>query len=236
MMKTQPIDNLYYIKSEKTENQSHSGPLKVCIIDDDKSYRAYLKIILEENKHLWLHNEYGSGSAFMRDINNPFKPDVCLVDVVLKDMSGLDCAREIKKLKPDVHIVIMTAYPDEKSFVEARKIGADYIEKGPRIEALLNGIIETKNNSNQERIISLQGKNQLKFEHLELAYEFDRAKQRIAELSTTQLRVVQLKRLGKSIKEIATTLDIDPGTVRTHYARAIKKLKLPDLLGYLFEE
>ncbi len=128
---------------------------------------------------------------------------------------------------------IMTAYPDSHSFAEAQKLNADFIEKGPRIEGLIAKIIETKRSSEKERIISLHSNDKLKFESLELASELDAARQRMKLLSKTQHLVIQMKKEGKSFKEMAQALDIDEGTARTHLSRALQKIKLPDLYKYL---
>ena len=89
-----------------------------------------------EDERICIYSEYDSGTAFIKGLNSPFKPDVCLIDVVLKDISGIEYGKRIKEKKPDIHTVIMTAYPDAESFSEARKIGADYVEKSPCLEAL----------------------------------------------------------------------------------------------------
>jgi len=209
--------------------------IKVSILDDSKSYRESLKRILSADDRITIYSEYDSGKAFVMDVNSLFKPDVCLIDVVLKDMSGIECARRIKEKKDDIRIVIMTAYPDVNSFSEARKIGADYVEKGPRLEALIDQIITTSAHEQQETLISLRKDGQLKMRHIDLINELDALETRIGELSENQITALKLKKSGKSIKEIAKIMGVEPGTVHTHLKRASKKLNLPDLLDYIIE-
>ncbi|GMT50176.1 MAG: DNA-binding response regulator [bacterium] len=207
--------------------------IKVSIIDDDKSYRSCLKKILEKDNRIRFYNEYDNGHAFLNSIQSPFQPDVCLLDIVLKDISGIVCGKRIKEKHPDMHIIIMTAYPDAKTFTEAREIGADYLEKGPRIEAFLDKIITTIATSKRERFISLQMGDDLKFEYLELANKLEKAKNRLSTLTNKQLTALKLKVAGQSEKEIAQALNVNPGTAHTHVKRALEKLKLPDLLDYV---
>lgn len=66
-----------------------------------------------------------------------FRPDVILLDMRLKAENGLDVARKIKQIDEYVEIVIMTAYGDIKTAIEAIKIGAiDYIKKPLDIEEI----------------------------------------------------------------------------------------------------
>jgi DNA-binding NarL/FixJ family response regulator len=227
-----PQDNLIIIKNFMEPQKNR---IKVSILDDSKSYRDSLKRILSEDDRITIYNEYDSGKAFVMDLESMFKPDVCLIDVVLKDMSGIDCARRIKEKKEDIRIVIMTAYPDANSFSEARKIGADYVEKGPRLESLIDQIVTTSVNEQEETLISLKKDSQLKIRHIDLLNELNALEKRAGELSENQITALKLKKSGKTVKEIAKIMGVEPGTVHTHLKRASKKLNLPDLLDYIME-
>ena len=133
--------------------------IKVSIIDDSKAYRNSLRNILEADRRICICDEYDSGTAFINVLDSNFQPDICLIDVVLKDMSGIECAKKIKEKDPNIHIVIMTACPNTESFSEARKIGADYIEKGSRFEAIIDHII-TKCSSSMNN--NIRNSNQYK--------------------------------------------------------------------------
>ncbi len=207
--------------------------IKVSITDDDDSYREVLKTILDADPRIKIYNTYATGKRFLQDLNSPFLPDVCLIDFVLTDMTGIECGKRVKEINPDIHIIIMTAFPDANSFSEAIKIGADFVEKGPRIESLLDQLI-TSNSLNSERVISLQKDSKLKMKHLDFLNQLEAIQKRSSELSKMQYEVLMLKKEGKSNDEIAQLLNIDKGTVRTHIKRAMKKLDLPDLLDYIF--
>ena len=214
---------------------SEKSRIKVTIVDDNKSYRDSLKKILGEDERICIYSEYNSGTAFIKSLDSPFKPDVCLIDVVLKDTSGIECGKRINEEMPDIQIVIMTAYPDTESFSEARKIGADYVEKGPRLEALIDKIITTSVPGQREKLISLKSNGQLKISHLDLLNELDALEKRVSELSENQIRAIKLRKSGKSVKEIARIMGVEPGTVHTHLKRALKKLDLPNLLDYIID-
>ncbi len=206
--------------------------IKVSILEDDEEYRDSLKKILLKDERIWLYGEHDSSNDFMNAFRSPFRPDVCLVDIVLKEeRTGIDCAKEIKDKYPEVHIIIMTSYPDTKYLAEAREIEADFIEKGTRGEILINKIV-TSVKFRKEQLISLSSKK-YGFDPIELINQMNTARNHISKLSEYQKRVLKLKLEGKSVNETAVILKMNPRTVRTHLRRALKKLELPDLLQYI---
>lgn len=112
--------------------------IKVCIIDDEELYISAIKQILAADQRIWVYGEYITAQKFIDDFQKPFEPDVCLVDILLPDMSGMECAKIIKARNPNIHVILMTAYPTFETLTESKEIGADYIEKGTRGEILID--------------------------------------------------------------------------------------------------
>jgi RNA polymerase sigma factor (sigma-70 family) len=215
-----------------------TSTIKVSIIEDDKSYRYSLKKILQHDSRIIIYGEYSSAEDFLNELNSPFQPDICLIDVVLKKKSGIDCAKIIKDKHPEISIIIMTAYPDVKTFAEVRKLGVDYIEKGTRIETIIDKIITITKSTNEEiksSLISVCNLDCTSIKFMELANLLEESKKQVSKLSKTQIEVLKLRREGKSIQEVADELNIGKGTVHTHLTRAMKKLKLPNLLDYILD-
>jgi len=50
--------------------------------------------------------------------------DLILLDMAMPDMNGIETLREIKKIKPDVSVIMITAYRDAEKVVEAFRLGA----------------------------------------------------------------------------------------------------------------
>ena len=208
------------------------NPIKLAIVDDDTSYRTSLKDLLQGDPRIILYREYETGIDFIRDINSPFKPDVCLIDIKLGDVSGIECAKRMKDVNPNIPIIIMTAFPCVNTFSEARKIGADYIEKNSRAESLFKKIILSSKTSPEELIFSIS-QSKLSCEDLKLICQLEKAKKRYSTLSKCQIKILKLKKTGKSIKEISEILEVHPGTVGTQLSRAYEKLELPHMLDYI---
>lgn len=212
-------------------NEPHP-PVKLAIVDDDAGYRASLHELLGGEDEIVLYREYHCGRDFIRDIGSPFKPDVCLIDVVLKDMSGVECAKRLRKKRPEARIIIMTAYPEIESFNEARLIGADYIEKNSRSEELLKKIILSTLPDHHKTIFSIDSAL-LSEKSIGLMRELREVRRRFGTLSPAQARILEMKRSGMSVDEIAAAMGVHRGTVATQLSRAYEKLNLPDLMDFI---
>lgn len=108
---------------------------KVLIVDDSEIIRLSLKELLE-------HNGFSSMEALSgRQSIELFKkepPVAVLLDLKMPDMDGIETMQELKKIDPDIPIIIITAYGDIETAVEAIKMGAyDFIVKPPKFDRLI---------------------------------------------------------------------------------------------------
>lgn len=118
---------------------------KVLIIDDENIICKGCEIILGELGYLCDHSLSGVAGLELV-LNNSY--DVLLLDMKLKDMDGMKILETVKKIKPEIYIIVITGYSTVKNAVTAMKLGAnDYISK-PFSEddiaiAISNGIQNT---------------------------------------------------------------------------------------------
>ncbi|MDH5682239.1 MAG: response regulator transcription factor [Spirochaetota bacterium] len=210
--------------------------VKVVIIDDDKNYVNILIKFLSCEDKIWLYGHYSSGQSFLQGMNTPFRPDICLLDINLGDMSGVQCAEVVQKRWPGCHIIFMTAFPDPKTISEAKRLNADYIEKGTIGEELLDKLIPSINHEKKEQFISIKNlkedENHRK-DYSQLLMDLSSVQDRVKCLSKTQLKVLQYRKSGVSIDEVAHKLGIKRDTVLTHVKRASQKLQIPNLWDYI---
>ncbi len=215
-------------------NLNKDARIKVCLVDDEELYREGIKVALSADTRISLYGEYESATQFIRSFNSPFEPDVCLIDICLPEMSGVECAKKVKEKNPAIHVILMTAYPSFETLSEAKDIGADYIEKGTRGEILIDKIVANAKSPKKEQLISLHGNHdEINSNILLLTKKFESIQKNVSKLSDHQKRVLKLRQNGKSIKEISQILDITPNTVRTHINRASKKLEISKLLDFI---
>jgi YesN/AraC family two-component response regulator len=110
----------------------------ILVVDDDRDFREELRASLEEYRIV----EASSGRAALQILKKAHDVGVVFLDVMMPDISGIDVLKEIKKLAPDVGIIILTGYSSKDVAIEALKAHADdYIEK-PVDTARIREIIE----------------------------------------------------------------------------------------------
>lgn len=101
--------------------------LKVIIAEDDSLTSFLLKKTLEKIKGVELVKEVDNGRELIKAVNG-LKPDVLFIDIHMPQMSGLEAAREIYSIDPNIFIIFVTAYSNYA--LEAFDIYAfDYIVK-----------------------------------------------------------------------------------------------------------
>jgi two-component system OmpR family response regulator len=118
---------------------------KVLVVDDQDTYRRYLKLELEDEGH---EVKTASSGHEAIDVGTEFKPDVLVVDWMLKDeYDGLDVTNAIRDVNPGLKTVMITGYPSAElkqkaaqsriaRFVKKPFTLADIVEN---VRAVLNG-------------------------------------------------------------------------------------------------
>ncbi|HOX39428.1 MAG TPA: sigma-54 dependent transcriptional regulator [Candidatus Brocadiia bacterium] len=100
---------------------------KVLVIDDVGEVRNLLKALLERNGHIPIMAATGHEGL---ELVRRELPDAALVDNMLPDIKGLDLIKDLQKIDANLPVIIITAYGELRTAVEAVKLGAyDYISK-----------------------------------------------------------------------------------------------------------
>jgi len=144
--------------------------------------------------------------------------DLLLLDISLPGRSGLDLMGEIKKLQPDLPVLVVSAHPEEEFGVRALRTGArGYVGKEQPVKDLLNAVRTVLEGG---RYIGTKLAERLA---VEMAHDFQAPQQR---LSGREFEVLRLIARGENPKSIAATLSLSPKTVSTYRSRLLQKLHL----------
>ena len=101
---------------------------KILIVDDENQLRGLLARIIGLEGYEVFQADCCKAGLKQLELSNP---DVVLCDVRLPDGSGVELVTEIKRLKPSVEVILLTAHGNIPDGVQAIKNGAfDYITKG----------------------------------------------------------------------------------------------------------
>ena len=113
---------------------------KILIIEDEEAIRRVLvKILTEENKDYQV-SETQDGLAGIEAIKKS-DYDLILCDIKMPKMDGVEVLEAVKKIKPEIPIVMISGHGDLDTAVNTMRLGAyDYISKPPDLNRLLNTI------------------------------------------------------------------------------------------------
>jgi DNA-binding NarL/FixJ family response regulator len=194
--------------------------IRVFLADDHPLLRIGLRLSFEQEKDVRLVGEAGDGfSAVERVQSDP--PDVLLIDVDMPGISGIGAIRVLRKALPEMKILVLSTYNDEKYIRDAMEAGADgYILKCIEIGELVRII---KSFCAGRPAVSPYLVNLTLGAHggKEPGKETDRPPLTIREREVLGFIVA-----GRRSKEIASRLHISTETVKSHTKNIYQKLKV----------
>ncbi len=146
------------------------------------------------------------------------KPDVIVLDLAMPRLSGLEAARRLKELMPEVKLVFVTMNEDPDLATEAMRVGASgYILKTSAAADLFQAIqAAMKGTSYVAPKIAQAMRDAL--------IRDPQGRPRSRELTPRQREVIQLLAEGKSMKEAADILGVTPRTIAFHKYRMMEEL------------
>jgi YesN/AraC family two-component response regulator len=101
-------------------------PFNILLVDDDRDFREEFRECLDEYGVV----EASSGQEALEILGRPNEIDLVILDVVMPGMRGTDVLRAMKRMRPDLGVVILTGYGTKSTAIEALKGRADdFIEK-----------------------------------------------------------------------------------------------------------
>jgi two-component system response regulator PilR (NtrC family) len=111
------------------EPTTTNAPSRVLVVDDERSMRELLSIVLRRDGYEVLIAEDGVAAV---ELLKRERVDILITDIRMPQMNGVDLLREAKRLAPDIVSIVMTAFSSTETAVEALRLGAaDYVHKSP---------------------------------------------------------------------------------------------------------
>ncbi|MDF2572716.1 MAG: two component transcriptional regulator, AraC family, partial [Sporomusa sp.] len=109
------------------------------IADDEQLERQALRFIIDKRcPDIEIVGEAGDGKSAIR-IAADAKPDIVLMDIRMPELNGLEAAKDIRAILPDVNIIMLTAFDEFSYAIQALTIGAvEYLLKPIRPDDIVN--------------------------------------------------------------------------------------------------
>jgi DNA-binding NarL/FixJ family response regulator len=147
------------------------------------------------------------------------RPDIIVLDISMPLLNGLEAGRQIKQLLRDVKLVFLTMNEDSDLAAEAFRAGASgYLLKRSAASELLTAIREVAQGRSYVTPLVTEGLvgSLLRVDEHNPAHV----------LTSRQREVLQLLAEGRSMKEVASVLNLTPRTVAFHKYRMMEQLKV----------
>ncbi len=192
----------------------------VLIVDDHPLFRKGLAQLLRTIDGFRLVGEAASGEEGLA-MARALQPDLVLLDLNMRDMSGLDVLRSLRGTRIGARVVMVTVSDQGEDVVAALRGGADaYLLKDMEPEEMLGALAEVA----AGRVVIPPQLNHL----LAAALRSEGRPQSVAAAGLTEQEVRILERIaaGLSNKHIGRELDIAEGTVKVHVKHILRKLDL----------
>ena len=164
---------------------------KILIIEDEAAIRRVLKKIISEENEGYQVEEAADGLLGLEMIlNNDY--DLVLCDIKMPKMDGVEVLDKVKKVKPEIPIVMISGHGDLDTAVNTMRLGAfDYISKPPDLNRLLNTV---RNALDKKGLIvenkRLKKKVSKNYEMIGESPQISHIKEIIEKVSTTDARVL----------------------------------------------
>jgi len=183
--------------------------ISVLIADDHFIVRQGLVALINRSRGMKVVAEADNGYVAVREFKQ-HRPDVCLIDLRMPRMDGVEAIRAIRELSPEASIIVLTTFDDDEDIYRALRNGAKaYLLKDISRDELI-GIIKDVHNGKTCISAELAGK-------LVAHVQGD-------DLTPREMEVLRLVAAGKSNKLIGSLLQVTEGTVKVHVNHILQKL------------
>lgn len=190
--------------------------IRILVADDHPLVREGLKKVLIRQPDMKVVCEAGDSQELLLQLQQ-HDLDVVIMDLAMPGKSGLEVLKEVKERFPDLPVLILSMYPEERFAVRTIRAGAaGYLTKESAPQELVKAIRHI-----------VQGRKYITPTVAERLASDDATKKPPHEtLSDRELQILCLIASGKTVKEIANELSLSISSIRTYRSRILEKMNM----------
>lgn len=195
--------------------------ISVFLVDDHDIFRDGVKLLLSSENVAEVVAEARNGKEFLENLGKT-NPDIVLMDIAMPEMDGIEASRLALEKNPNLKILALTMYGDEKYYYQMIQTGIQgFVLKSSGISELTRAISEVYAGgnyfSNEILYKIIKNVNQNKAE------ENNPETNPPAKLTNREIDVIKLIVSGLSNEEIAEKLTVSVSTVKSHRSSLLAK-------------
>ena len=199
--------------------------IRLVIADDQAVVRGGLRMILESEEDIEVAGEAADGRQAL-DLVRELDPDVVLMDIRMPTLDGIEATRRLVTIGGRARVLVLTTYDLDENVYDALKAGAaGFLVKTDSPARLVQAVRVV---ATGEALLTPDITRRLVDRFVTGPRPNTPAPPELEALSPRELEVLKLVATGLSNAEIAQTLVVSGGTVKTHVARILSKLDLRD--------
>jgi DNA-binding NarL/FixJ family response regulator len=193
-------------------------PYSIVLADDHAMFREGIRRIIERIENVVVSGEVNDGLELLARLKSSC-PDLVIIDISMPNLRGLEAIREIKKLYPQVKVLVLTMHRKKEFIHRALADGADgFLLKEDPSSELIRAVQTVKEG---EKYLSPLISDAL------VSLTLEEADPDL--LTRREREVLKLIVEGKKAQEIGQMLFISGNTVRRHRANIMEKLNIHNL-------
>jgi DNA-binding NarL/FixJ family response regulator len=219
-------------KPAKAAPKASEKAIRTLIVEDHPLFRAGLRRVLELEEDIDVVGEAENGEVALT-LARELLPDVILMDVNLPLVNGLQVTRDLTAERPELAVIVLTAYHDDEQMLHAVRAGAfGYFPKDVAPTELVHAIHQVREGTyviKDEVLAKPQVATWLLTQFENMAVMSDEGpEETFRALSGREMEILKHITKGMSNKEIAKALGISRQTVKNHMTSILRKLAVND--------
>lgn len=120
--------------------KSSSKPIRILLADDHKIFRDALRELLELEPDIEVVLDVADGQIAVEKALE-LSPDIVFLDIRMRNLDGIDVTMQIKKARPDIHVICISMHHEKKIREAAFSAGASgYLAKSEAATELINAV------------------------------------------------------------------------------------------------